>query len=143
SIHVRLHALSCLFLLRATATTELYTLSLHDALPISAASRSGKTRVNVVERFAGFAEGYRRQAVAPRVLHQAKRAVIDWHAALLPGGVVPPALLLERALAGELDHGESRLALGRRASVRAAALINGVAAHTVEVDDIFREGIYP
>src|SRR3989441_8244924 len=108
----------------------------------SAASRSGKTRVNVVERFAGFAEGYRRQAVAPRVLHQAKRAVIDWHAALLPGGVVPPALLLERALAGELDHGESRLALGRRASVRAAALINGVAAHTVEVDDIFREGIY-
>src|SRR3989475_3153833 len=108
----------------------------------SAASRSGKTRVNVVERFAGFAEGYRGQPVAPQVLHQAKRAVIDWYAALLPGGVVPPALLLERALAGELDHGEARLALGRRAGVRSAALINGAAAHTVEVDDIFREGIY-
>src|SRR2546427_7360207 len=108
----------------------------------SAASRSGKTRVNVVERFAGFAEGYRRQPLAPQVLHQAKRAVIDWHAALLPGAVVPPALLLERALAGELDHGEARLALGKRASVRAAAPINGAAAHTVEVDDIFREGIY-
>jgi len=26
--------------------------------------------------------------------------------------------------------------------VRAAALINGTAAHTVEVDDIFRDGIY-
>ncbi len=96
----------------------------------------------VVERFAGFAEGYRRQAVAPQVLHQAKRAVIDWHAALFPGAGVAPALLLERALAGELDQGEARLALGRRASVRAAALINGAAAHTVEVDDIFREGIY-
>src|SRR5437899_6612792 len=108
----------------------------------SAASRSGKTRVNVVERFAGFAEGYRGQALAPQVLHQAKRAVIDWYAALLPGGVVPPALLLERALAGELDHGEARLALGKRAGVRSAALINGAAAHTVEVDDIFREGIY-
>jgi len=102
--------------------------------------------VNVVERFAGFAEGYRRQAVAPRVLHQAKRVVIDWHAALLPGAVVPPATALERALAGELDHdldgNAARLALGRRASVRAAALINGAAAHTLEVDDIFREGIY-
>ena len=31
---------------------------------------------------------------------------------------------------------------GRRASVRAAALINGAAAHTVEVDDIYRDGIY-
>jgi len=98
--------------------------------------------VYVVERFAGFAEGYRGQPVAPQVLHQAKRAVIDWYAALLPGGVVPPALLLERALAGELDHGEARLALGKRAGVRSAALINGAAAHTVEVDDIFREGIY-
>ena len=98
--------------------------------------------MNVVERFARFAEGYRRQAVAPQVLHQAKRVVIDWYAALLPGGVVPSAPLLERALAGELDYGEARLALGRRASVRAAALINGAAAHTLEVDDIFREGIY-
>jgi 2-methylcitrate dehydratase PrpD len=98
--------------------------------------------VYVVERFAGFAEGYRRQAVAPQVLHHAKRAVIDWHAALFPGAGVAPALLLERALAGELDQGEAHLALGRRASVRAAALINGAAAHTVEVDDIFREGIY-
>ncbi len=98
--------------------------------------------MHVVERFAGFAEGYRRQPVAPQVLHQAKRVVIDWYAALLPGGVVPPAPLLERALAGELDRGEARLALGRRAGVRAAALINGAAAHTLEVDDIFREGIY-
>jgi 2-methylcitrate dehydratase PrpD len=79
--------------------------------------------------------------------------VIDWHAALLPGAVLPPATLLERALAEELDRGPdgntarlggqgARLALGRRATVRAAALINGAAAHTVEVDDIFREGIY-
>jgi len=98
--------------------------------------------VYVVEGFAGFAEGYRRQPVAPQVLHQAKRVVIDWYAALLPGAGVAPAPLLERALAGELDRGEARLALGRRASVRAAALVNGAAAHTLEVDDIFREGIY-
>jgi 2-methylcitrate dehydratase PrpD len=98
--------------------------------------------VHVVERFAGFAESYRRQAVAPQVLHHAKRVVIDWYAALLPGSVVAPATLLERSLAEEIGSGESRLADGRRANVRAAALINGAAAHTVEVDDIFRDGIY-
>jgi 2-methylcitrate dehydratase PrpD len=96
----------------------------------------------VVERFAGFAERFRGEPVAPLVLHHAKRAVIDWYAALLPGAVVPPATLLERAHADDLDRDGSRLAMGRRATVRAAALINGAAAHTVEVDDIFREGIY-
>jgi 2-methylcitrate dehydratase PrpD len=96
----------------------------------------------VVERFAAFAEASRRAPIAPEVLHHAKRAVIDWYAALFPGAVVPPATALERALADELDRGEARLALGRPATVRAAALINGSAAHTVEVDDIFRDGIY-
>ena len=82
------------------------------------------------------------QSLAPELLHHAKRAVIDWHAALFPGAVAPPALLLERSLKEELDRGGARLALGRSATVRAAALINGSAAHTVEVDDIFRDGIY-
>src|SRR6266496_297362 len=95
-----------------------------------------------VERFAGFAQSFRAGRAAPQLLHHAKRAVIDWHAALFPGAVVAPAVLLERAFASELDRGEARLALGRRATVRAAALINGSAAHSVEVDDIFRDGIY-
>ncbi|HTO47397.1 MAG TPA: MmgE/PrpD family protein [Burkholderiales bacterium] len=98
--------------------------------------------MHVVERFAAFAEASRREPIAPEVLHHAKRAVIDWYAALLPGAAVPPATMLERAFAEELDRGEARLALGRRATVRAAALINGAAAHTVEVDDIFCDGIY-
>jgi len=106
----------------------------------AAASDAG--RIHLVDRFAAFAEGFRARRLAPQLLHHAKRAVIDWYAALLPGAVAAPAVLLERALAEELDRGESRLALGRRATVRAAALINGAAAHTVEVDDIFRDGIY-
>jgi len=98
--------------------------------------------MRVVERFAAFAEEQRRRPIEAQVLHHAKRAVIDWHAALYPGSVVPPATLLERALAGEIGQGEARLADGRRAGVRVAALINGVAAHTAEVDDIYRDGIY-
>ena len=97
---------------------------------------------HVVERFASWAEQFRSQPLAPDVLHHAKRAVIDLHAAMISGAVVAPATLLEKALAEELDRGEARLALGRKATVRAAALINGAAAHTTEVDDIYRDGIY-
>ena len=74
--------------------------------------------------------------------HHAKRAVVDWASALLPGSVEMPARAIEAALADDLDHGRSQLTSGRRATARAAALINGTAAHTVEVDDIYREAIY-
>ena len=96
----------------------------------------------VVEKFAAWAEDYRKVPIAPEVLHHAKRAVIDWYAALLPGAVVPPATMLEAAFKDEIGHGPSFLALGKKTHPRLAALINGSAAHTVEVDDIFRDGIY-
>jgi 2-methylcitrate dehydratase PrpD len=76
------------------------------------------------------------------VIHHAKRAVIDWYAALLPGSLCPPATLLELAFADDLDRGKARLARGRRATVRTAALINGAASHTVEFDDIYRDAGY-
>ena len=98
--------------------------------------------MTVAEEFARFGADVGTQPLAPDVLHHAKRAVIDWDAALLPGAIVPPATMLEKALGDELDKGACTLALGRKASARAAALINGTAAHTMEVDDIFREAIY-
>ena len=98
--------------------------------------------MHLTERFAAFAESSRREHFSEEVVHHAKRALIDWYAALLPGAILPPATALERAFAEELDRGEARLALGRRATARVAALINGAAAHTAEFDDIFRDGIY-
>lgn len=80
--------------------------------------------------------------LSAEVVHHAKRAVIDWYAALLPGSVVTPATLLEQALAEDLDRGRARLASGRRATLRAAALINGAASHAVEFDDIYRDAGY-
>ncbi len=88
----------------------------------------GKTRV--VERFAAWAEAARKARFPDDVVHHARRAVIDWHAALSAGARLPPATLLEKALKDELG------------APRTAALINGTAAHTAEVDDIFRDGIY-
>jgi 2-methylcitrate dehydratase PrpD len=98
--------------------------------------------MTIVQSFAEFAGDLQERPLAPEIVHYAKRAVIDWYAALLPGAVCAPATLLEKALADELDRGASKLALGRMATPRAAALINGTAAHTAEVDDIFREAIY-
>ena len=84
--------------------------------------------MHIVERFAAWAADWRSQPISEEVAHHARRAVIDWHAALLPGAVVPPATLLKKAL-----HADDP---------RTVALINGSAAHTVEVDDIYRDGIY-
>jgi 2-methylcitrate dehydratase PrpD len=98
--------------------------------------------MHVVERFAAFAQDFRTQAIPAEVLHHAKRAVIDWYAALLPGAIAAPATLLEKALADNLDRGKASLAHGRKATARTAALINATAAHTMEVDDIYRDAIY-
>lgn len=96
----------------------------------------------VVERFADWAVAARMRPLPPGLLHHAKRAVIDLHAAMIAGARSEPAVLLERALVEELDRGAARLALGRPAPARAAALVNGTAAHALEVDDIYREGIF-
>jgi len=96
----------------------------------------------IVERAAHWAVDYRREPIAPEVLHHAKRAVIDLYAAMLPGSVMEPAVLLEKAFREELGHGSSRLVSGGQAHPRLAALINGTAAHALEIDDIFKDGIY-
>lgn len=92
--------------------------------------------------FADYAAAFRQQPLPDEVVHHAKRAVIDWYASLFPGLASPPVQMLEQALAEDLDHGGARLVLGRRATARTAALINGTAAHAAEVDDSFRDAMY-
>jgi 2-methylcitrate dehydratase PrpD len=96
----------------------------------------------LLETIADYAVKEQTSKLPKEAIHHAKRAVIDWYASLLPGSRVAPAVQLEQALADELDHGSARLASGRRASLRAAALINGSAAHAVEFDDIWRNAVY-
>lgn len=97
-----------------------------------------------IEVFARYyAERFRGgEALSADVLHHAKRAVIDWHASLYPGLDVPVVRALEAVLADDLDRGAARLARGRAATPRAAALIHGTAAHAAEVDDSFRDAMY-
>ena len=96
----------------------------------------------LMQQLADYAIGEQTSALPAEVIHHAKRAVIDWYASLLPGSVVTPATLLEQAFAEDLDRGRARLATGRRATLRAAAMINGAASHSVEFDDIYRDAGY-
>lgn len=96
----------------------------------------------LLEQIADYGVREQTSKLSPEVIHHAKRAVIDWYAALLPGSVVAPATLLEQALSEDLDRGRARLASGRHATLRAAALINGAASHSVEFDDIYRDAGY-
>jgi 2-methylcitrate dehydratase PrpD len=96
----------------------------------------------LMQQLAEYAIREQTSTLPPEVIHHAKRAVIDWYAALLPGSVVNPAKLMEEAFAEDLDRGRARLATGRRATLRAAALINGAASHSVEFDDIYRDAGY-
>ncbi len=96
----------------------------------------------LTQQLADYAVKEQKSKLTDHVLHHAKRAVIDWYAALLPGSLVAPATVLEQALADDLDRGNARLATGRRATLRTAALIQGAASHSVEFDDIYRDAGY-
>ena len=73
----------------------------------------------------------------------ARRALLDWFATTLPGTVLPPATLLAKATSNETGRGEAVCYVdGRKSTARRAALINAVASHTVEFDDIYKDGGY-
>ena len=77
------------------------------------------------------------------VLHHTKRAVLDWLAALYPGTRMSPGVELVQAHADETGVGQARLpGFATTTFPATAAWINGSVSHTVEFDDIFRDGVY-
>jgi 2-methylcitrate dehydratase PrpD len=126
--------------------------------------------MTVIERFAAFAAQTGTGAGVPaEAMAEAKLCLLDWLGCAIAGGGEPPATLLRRALGcaspprGAMHPlpssatrplpprgggsarapGADRLAPdGAPADPRTAALVNGAASHTVEVDDIFSPGLY-
>ncbi|NNN31352.1 MmgE/PrpD family protein [Streptomyces sp. S3(2020)] len=97
--------------------------------------------MTVVEQLADFAVARRATPFAAEVRHAAVRAVVDWVSATVPGVNTRAARALTEAL--DPSPGPARLIpSGRLADVRAAALINGTAAHAAELDDIYRDAFY-
>ena len=99
--------------------------------------------MTILDDVAHWAVSIHDTPITDDVRHHAKRAIVDWFAAAVPGGGMPPAQILTSALVDEAGAGRSVLVPdGRVAPLRSAALINATAAHSAEVDDIFRDGIY-
>jgi hypothetical protein len=63
----------------------------------------------ILQRLAEYTCDLRERPVADDVLHATKRAVVDWSAATIPGGLRPPATLLAAALSSELGAGAAML----------------------------------
>ncbi len=86
------------------------------------------------------AADWHRRPLTEEVQHAARRALLDWFATTLPGCVEPPATLLAQALLP--GGGAYCYVSGAMRPPREAALLNATASHTVEFDDIFRDGGY-
>ncbi len=92
---------------------------------------------------AEHAATWRDRSLPPEVEHHARRALLDWFAALLPGCRRPPATLLAAALAAERGAGRAICYVDDETSgLRHAALLNATASHIVEFDDIYRDAGY-
>ncbi|HCB04972.1 MAG TPA: 2-methylcitrate dehydratase [Nocardioides bacterium] len=78
----------------------------------------------------------------PAAREPARDAVVDWYGATVAGRMMSASQIAARA--PFLDEpGRARLIPdGRPASVRTAALLNGLFSHEAEMDDIYREGLY-
>ncbi|HIL87616.1 MAG TPA: MmgE/PrpD family protein, partial [Deltaproteobacteria bacterium] len=59
--------------------------------------------------YARFAAQVHHMPIPPEVLHHAKRCLVDWFAATLPGGMLPPATLMTDALVAKHGTGEASL----------------------------------
>ena len=94
----------------------------------------------LMHQIADYVVGERTNTFDQETIHHAKRAVIDWFAAMYPGSVQDPNPMLRAALEEDLGHGSSLVyPSGTRATMRAAAFLNGASAHTAEFDDIYRD----
>jgi len=109
----------------------------------AAKSKQEPDMPTIAESLAAYAERELTAPLSAEVRHHAKRALVDWFAALLPGAQLAPATMLMAGLADEIGHGRA-IVYGPNspASLRAAALINATASHTIEFDDIFRDAVY-
>ncbi|WP_028238334.1 MmgE/PrpD family protein [Stutzerimonas azotifigens] len=97
----------------------------------------------LIEQLADYSACEARSTLRSDVRHHAKRAVLDWFAALYPGTREPVAERLAKAYADQRGLGRSSLpGFGSTSTPESAAWINGTSSHAVEFDDIFRDAVY-
>lgn len=99
--------------------------------------------MTLLQAFGQFIEASYQTGFPASTLHGARRALLDWHGALIAGADTEAASLLREAYKDEFGVGNCSVA-GSQKKVfpRAAAFMNGTISHIAEFDDIFRDGAY-
>lgn len=80
----------------------------------------------------------RYEDLPPAVIEDARRSVLDWLGSCLAGAVEPPSRMAQQVVAGWGQSDEATVFGARRASAAAAALVNGVSSHILELDDVHK-----
>jgi len=99
---------------------------------------------NPLLRLAGLAADWHDRPFDAAVTAAVRNATLDWFATTLPGTQRAPASLMAAADLGVGSGGGRAICYvdGYQTSPRRAAFLNGTASHTVEFDDIYRDGGY-
>ena len=99
--------------------------------------------MTLLQEFGRFIEDRQSRTFSRTTMHHARRALLDWHGALIAGSNTDAANRLIQAYVEELGVGKCSVAgTSQKAFTRAAAFINGTVSHISEFDDIFRDGAY-
>ena len=99
--------------------------------------------MTLLQEFGRFIEDCQSQSFSTTTMHHARRALLDWHGALIAGSNTDAAERLIKAYVEELGIGKCSIAgTTQKTFSRAAAFINGTISHISEFDDIFRDGAY-
>lgn len=99
---------------------------------------SSQVRAHLTRDVAVRAAGAELGLLSSADIERARHSIIDWLAAAIAGSAVEPARSLWDALehAGATSGPATVVGTARRAAARDAALVNGVAAHSLELDDV-------
>ena len=99
--------------------------------------------MTLLEEFGRFIEGSYQTTFSQETLHSARRALLDWHGALIAGADTDAASRLRDAYSEEFGVGQCSVSGSqKKVFARAAAFMNGTISHIAEFDDIFRDGAY-
>ena len=99
--------------------------------------------MTLLEEFGQFIEGSYQTTFIQETLHSARRALLDWHGALIAGADTDAASRLRDAYSEEFGVGHCSVSgTQKKTFARAAAFMNGTISHIAEFDDIFRDGAY-
>jgi 2-methylcitrate dehydratase PrpD len=99
--------------------------------------------MTLLQEFGRFIEASYQTSFSASTLHSARRALLDWHGALIAGADTEAASRLREAYGDEFGVGHCSVAGShKKVFARAAAFMNGTISHIAEFDDIFRDGAY-